>query len=554
MRCLLLSYLLASCSLASAQSPDLEKRYIDAWKAFYPSKAVQLGMHDQVHSYDDLSLESVGAWLALQKELLPQCIDLRDSENPVTRINAIHLGQQIKSEIYKWEGEAPHKKQLTLYTDLISKAIGKVAQFDFLPPIEKEHVVSQRKFAVQNLCRAAIHSLQMCSTQDIQQGQEHLTKTRADLDESLQDFSITIEWIDSLSEHVQRILLPIATEDPIGLGRAAYAEKLAIYTDDAITPEDLEAMALEEIQLTKELMADIAGIHFQKKHPGKAKPEADQLIDLALADMEKDVTSNAREYTAFWQDLADSLIEFISVHDLATLPQNQTLSITPAPESVGPAARIGWVASSPPFAANPWTTLYLPSIPDTLPEQEQKDFWASFNKPFNRMIAIHELYPGHYVQIKISRETPHTIRLLFPYGPYIEGWATFTEKILLDAGWDADKPLTMLAHLRKRLENANRAYTSVMVHCHDWDIDQVMQHSTTEALLAPQFAKSLWGRLLRGPMQMTSYFFGGKQFREMYQAERERQGSDFVLKDFMDLCMRTGPIPILEFPALMGAN
>jgi len=170
------------------------------------------------------------------------------------------------------------------------------------------------------------------------------------------------------------------------------------------------------------------------------------------------------------------------------------------------------------------------------------------------MIAIHELYPGHYVQIKISRETPHTIRLLFPYGPYIEGWATFTEKILLDAGWDADKPLTMLAHLRKRLENANRAYTSVMVHCHDWDIDQVMQHSTTEALLAPQFAKSLWGRLLRGPMQMTSYFFGGKQFREMYQAERERQGSDFVLKDFMDLCMRTGPIPILEFPALMGAN
>ena len=41
------------------------------------------------------------------------------------------------------------------------------------------------------------------------------------------------------------------------------------------------------------------------------------------------------------------------------------------------------------------------------------------------------------------------------------------------SGWEKDNPLTFLAHLRKRLENANRAYTSVMVHCNGWDRDQV---------------------------------------------------------------------------------
>ncbi len=235
------------------------------------------------------------------------------------------------------------------------------------------------------------------------------------------------------------------------------------------------------------------------------------------------------------------------------MPEYQTLRIVPAPESAGPAARIGWVDSAPPFAPNPVTTLYLPSIPDTFPEQDRRDFWSSFNKPFNRMIVIHELFPGHYMQIKTSRETPHPIRMLFPYGVYIEGWATFCERVLLDAGWERDRPLTFLAHLRKRLENANRAYTSVQVHCHGWDQDQLMDFSVNTSLLAPQFAKSLWGRVTGSPMQVTSYFLGGRQFTDLLATEKARLGDRFVLRDFMDAIMREGPVPIDEFPAIFEA-
>jgi uncharacterized protein (DUF885 family) len=144
--------------------------------------------------------------------------------------------------------------------------------------------------------------------------------------------------------------------------------------------------------------------------------------------------------------------------------------------------------------------------------------------------------------------------LLFPYRPYFEGWATFTERVLLDAGWEEERPLTFLAHLRKRIENANRAYTSVMVHCHGWTQEQVMEFSTETSLLAPQFAKSLWGRIMRSPMQLTSYFWGGKQFTELLAAEKERLGDDFVLKDFMDTIMRTGAIPMDAFPGIFEAE
>lgn len=151
------------------------------------------------------------------------------------------------------------------------------------------------------------------------------------------------------------------------------------------------------------------------------------------------------------------------------------------------------------------------------------------------------------MQLKISRETPHRIRLWFPYGPYVEGWATFCERVALDEGWDAGNDMTILAHLRKRIENANRAYTSVMVHTQGWTQDQVMEFSTETSLITPQFARSLWYRLMRSPMQLTSYFYGGAQFAALMNSEKERLGVQFDLRLFMDTIMKAGTIPIDEF-------
>jgi uncharacterized protein (DUF885 family) len=354
--------------------------------------------------------------------------------------------------------------------------------------------------------------------------------------------------IKGLMTRASKKLIPYAKASSPILGRAEYARRLSLYTDSKMTPEDLAKMALEEIDAVRELMANVSKEYLSSEYPDQPLPNSlEELTKRALADMEKDAPINAQDYLDFWQELAVAAVNFIEEKEIATLPKNNTLEIKTAPESAGASARIGWVSSAPPFDPNPVTTLFLPSIPETLPKQEQIDFWASFNKPFNRMIVIHELLPGHYMQMKISRETPHPVRLLFPFGIYTEGWATFTERVLLDAGWEEGKHLTLLAHLRKRLENANRAYTSVQVHTQGWTQEQVMEFSTGRSLVAPQFAKSLWGRLMSSPMQLTSYFLGGAQFTELLTVEKERLGEQFNLKLFMDTIMKAGPIPIDEF-------
>ena len=553
----LLFYFLTTALFAQ----DLDEGYILEWKKFYPSKAAKMGMHDAIFVYENRSSRAILGWLVFNKRTLTEL------SSPNTKIHPIDgrlLRVQAQSEIDRFEILATQRRSLQLYTKLISNSLVTIFDANYLLISEKRELLCKRLIAIEQLSLSARANLQKVPKQDLENGLEDLSKTlhflKNELSSNLKTSNIfrpCQEFDSNLTKAVKSInlLQVFATtllknsESPAStLGRKEYDRRLKLYTDSELTAARLEEMALIEIKTVKELMLKVSLQYIQEVHSDQKLPKNESdIIKLALADMEKDAPLNSTDYLTFWQQLADSALAFIKEKDIATLPKNNTLKIQTAPESAGAAARIGWVASAPSFDPNPITTLNLPSIPETLPKQEQIDFWASFNKPFNRMIVIHELYPGHYMQLKISRETAHPLRLLFPYGIYTEGWATFTEKVLLDAGWEKGNHLTHLAHLRKRLENANRSYTSVQVHCNNWNQEQVMKFSTETSLLAPQFAKSLWGRIKNSPMQLTSYFLGGAQFTQLLKTEKERLGDKFDLKLFMDTIMKAGAIPIEEF-------
>jgi uncharacterized protein (DUF885 family) len=537
---------------------DLGERYIGEWKKFYPSKAAKSGMHASIFAYENREEKSIQKWVQFNKEFLSE---VSKEDVPIDPIDARLLRVQAQSEIDLYESLAKHQRSLRLYSRLISNAIPSVLNANYLLKPEQSDLFCDRLKAIATLAKAAQDNLVDAPKNDLENALNDVKKTlgrlRNDHDETSKILNLATCGNDQVIEAIQALealhvfadgLLQKAKEQNTMLGRTEYDRQLQLYTDSELTSKKLEEMALTEIKAVKSLMVEVSKNYLKVTYPDTPRPAHDlEIIQRALGDMEKDAPLNSFDYLQFWERLTDLAVTFIKENDIATLPRTNTLRIQTAPESAGPAARIGWVASAPPFDPNPMTVLNLPSIPETLPEQEQIDFWASFNKPFNRMIVIHELYPGHYMQLKISRETAHPVRLLYPYGIYIEGWATFTEKVLLDAGWQKGNHLTLLAHLRKRLENANRSYTSVKVHCDGWNKEQVLKFSTETSLLAPQFAKSLWGRIMNSPMQLTSYFLGGAQFTELFNHEKKRLGPKFNLKLFMDTVMKAGPIPIDEF-------
>jgi len=556
----------------NAEAQNVGQEYIEKWQAFYPSRALAEGMHSAIFDYENRSKGSIDSWIKYNQKTLTQLSDTDSRYKQEYPIDSRLLRVQLQSELNKWLGEKPHQNSLAIYASLIANSMDKVLESTFLTGPEKSRLVCERLADVERLSTSALSTLSSVDNDDGSRSLKRLTHTLSFLQKELPELInskikgpvcsnfeshrlAAIKSLEGLISYTNTTLLPQARESNSILGRAEYARRLALYTDSDLTPEALLKMAEAEIEKVRNLIGEVSRTYLESQYPNNKIPKKyDDIVTTALADMGKDVPKNGADYLAFWEELSEKAVIFIEEKEIATLPKNQTLQILPAPESAGAAARIGWVASAPPFEPNPLTTLYLPSIPESLPVQERIDFWSSFNKPFNRMIVIHELFPGHYMQMKISRETPHPIRLLFPYGIYTEGWATFCERVVLDAGWDADDQMTMLAHLRKRLENANRAYTSVQVHCNGWNKDQVMDFSTSTSLVAPQFAKSLWGRLMRSPMQLTSYFLGGAQFTELLAYEKERLGTQFVLKEFMDTIMLAGPIPIDEFKKMFATT
>ncbi|MFO7865742.1 MAG: DUF885 domain-containing protein [Candidatus Aminicenantes bacterium] len=550
---------------------NLCDEYVSAWKAFYPSRAFSLGFHGSVFYFEDFSQKNIRSWIGYNREVMNTIDEVMPVLSVDQRINARLLRSRILSELDQWEKEAPHKNSPEFYSGYISRAVSRVLDSDILMRGEKVDLILQRLEGIKELSEAGKQMLEDGSPKSTRRSVESLERSAAFLSESLpgrvegwlgernpEEFKSAClhaaEEIQSLILFIREKIQPRASlsDSPV-LGREAFAHKLKIYTDSDLTPEQLEEMALEEIRETRAVMAETAEDYLRETYPERNLPAGDMaMVKAALKDMEENRPAGEQEYLLKLRRFAQQAEDFVREHKIATIPENQTLSIELAPESAGAMARIGYVRPAPPFSPNPWTTWFLANIPDSFPEKEREDFWRSFNYHFKKFIVIHELFPGHYIQSKLTRENPHPVRILFPYGLYSEGWATLCERVALEAGWDDGNKLTRLAQLRKRLENANRAYTSVQVHCRGWDEEQILAFSVETSLLAPQFAKSLWGRLMSSPMQITSYFLGYQKLDEIYEAEKKRLGPKFKTLEFMDTILRAGPIPIDEFPAIFA--
>ena len=570
---LCLGLLFATDALAQTNFQKLATDYIEAWKGFYPSRAISLGFQSSMEDLEELSPEAIAEWIRLNKRMLERIENTRGQRSRDDRIDARLLRANIRSEIEKWEMDRPHENSLALYTNPIVQAGPRILETPLLTPEEKLKALRANLTRVQALAAAGMKSLKDGRPSEIRNQLKRLEMAAVYyqrwLPEATRDWLEDEAWRDltrqsqdatdqirSLARHLRDELLPESTlpDDSI-LGQEAYSRKLRIYTDSDLTPERLEQMAWDEIQETKRLIADVSAQYWREVYPGRNVPEDfDERVGKAFEDVEANRPIREKEYLLKLRQFAKDAEDFVREKQIATLPDHQTLSIELAPESSGPMARIGYVRSAPPFNPNPWTVWYLATIPDSQPEKERVDFWRSFNYSFKRFIVIHELFPGHYLQQKILRENRHPVRILFPYRPFTEGWATLCEKVALEAGWAEGDWLTLLAQLRKRLENANRAYMSVQAHCNSWSEEKVYLFSIETSLLAPQFAKSLWGRLMSSPMQIISYMLGNLQLSEVYEAEKRRRGESFRIIDFMDTLLRTGPVPSDELPGILKAR
>jgi uncharacterized protein (DUF885 family) len=169
----------------------------------------------------------------------------------------------------------------------------------------------------------------------------------------------------------------------------------------------------------------------------------------------------------------------------------------------------------------------------------QKEEWLTlFNKYSTEVISIHEAYPGHYVQfLHLNASSVSRTRKLFGSYAFVEGWAHYTEQMMLEEGYGkSDDPKVMakykMAQLSESLLRLCRLVVSIKEHTAGWSVKEGTKFFMANCYYEekPAYEEALRGTFDPGYL---SYSLGKLQLLALREDVKKRQENTFHFANFM---------------------
>lgn len=265
----------------------------------------------------------------------------------------------------------------------------------------------------------------------------------------------------------------------------------------------------------------------------------------------------------------EAIRQFIVDRQLVTIPSEVRAKV----EATLPPFRATSFASMDtpgPFETKATEAIYY--VTPTEPEwtAQQKEEWlTAFNYYTTDVVSIHEAYPGHYVQFLALNASPASTAAKV-YGSYafIEGWAHYTEQMVLEAGFAGPEKMAnpptaadriraakyQLAQSSEALLRLCRLCCAVKLHCQGMTVDEATQFFVDNAFYERQPARS---EAIRGTFDPGYCFYtlGKLEILKLRDEVKAKEGAAFSLKSFHDRLLSQGapPVKILR-ESLLGAG
>jgi uncharacterized protein (DUF885 family) len=348
--------------------------------------------------------------------------------------------------------------------------------------------------------------------------------------------------ISALKEYEQwmtKDLLPRSQGD-FRLGPATYAKKL-----------DYEEMV--DIPLERLLEIGYADLHKNQKAFAEtaARVDSTRTPQQILAEMEKDHPSPDKLLDAF-RDTLGGLTKFIQDHKIVTIPS----PVPPILEETPPFMRALTFASMDtpgPYEEVAKEAFFNVTLPEKdWPQDRVDDFMGAFNRGTILSTAIHEAYPGHYVQFLWMQHVDSKVRKLLGANSNAEGWAHYSEQMMLDEGYTNGDPRMRLGQLQDALLRDARYIVGIEMHTGKRTFDQGIEFFEKEGYQTHETAVRETKRGTSDPTYLY-YTLGKLQIMKLRDDYRAKKGAAFSLEEFHDNFMKQGfpPIKIVR-KALLG--
>ncbi len=258
----------------------------------------------------------------------------------------------------------------------------------------------------------------------------------------------------------------------------------------------------------------------------------------------RDHHPEAEELLRAYRRTMESAKQFLFEHDLVSFPPGEELEVQETPETQRPIFPYAAYFPPAPLETKQKGIFYVTPVDLKLGPEERARRLRAHSWIKIPIIAVHEAYPGHHLQLVWSNRAPTLIRRLGVLISvlFIEGWAFYCEEMMEEQGFlkETEVRLGRLAEQRWR---AYRILIDVGLHTRKMSAEEAVRMLVAGAKLEEEDA---WGEVRRyaeTPAYPMSYMIGKRELLKLVEEYRKKMGKNFRLKEFHDRILRLGSLP-----------
>lgn len=341
------------------------------------------------------------------------------------------------------------------------------------------------------------------------------------------------------------------------LGKEKFAAKLNLVLDAGLTADEVLADAQAEFERVQRDLYLVARQLWSRYYPKQALPPDDEhgrretiaLVTKAVSQEHGQPEELIQETRA----TVDRIKAFITEKDILRLPDPDRCQIIEMPE-FRRGNSIAYLEAALPLDPMGASLYAVSPPPADWDAARVRSFLEEYNRHMLQILTIHEAYPGHYVQLEYSNHSPSLIRRVLQSGVFNEGWAVYTEQMMLDQGYGDGDLALRLNQLKFYLRTVANAILDHRMHCTEMTDDEALQFLTEGAYQSEGEARLKIIRAKQSSVQLSTYFVGRMAFYRARQQIQRELGDQFDLGRYHEAVLDHGSVPVKYIPELARAR
>lgn len=331
------------------------------------------------------------------------------------------------------------------------------------------------------------------------------------------------------------------------IGKVLYDTKFKYDIASSYTAEEIYNKALKRKDELHHEMADLSRQLWPKYFPKETMPTDSLLLIRKMIDKLSLVHVNRDSFLESIQAQIPALIKFIKEKDLIYIDPSKPLVVRKTPAYMEGGGAGASISAPGPYDKGGNTYYNVSPLTGYSPEQAES-YLREYNQYILQILNIHEAIPGHYTQLVYSNNSPSIIKSIMGNGAMVEGWAVYTERMMLENGYGNNEPEMWLMYYKWHLRSVCNTILDYSVHVKNMSEQDAMKLLVDGAFQQTAEAQGKWKRVRLTQVQLTSYYTG---FTEIYELRESLKSKDFNLKKFHEQFLSYGSAPVKYIKQLM---